>query len=232
MNLYVGSSGYAYKEWKGKFYPDDLPASRMLSYYAEHFCAVEINGTFRQMPTAASLKAWTPQVPKGFKFVIKAPQRITHIKRLRDVDDTVRELLDATDVLGKHLGPLFFQLPPNFKKDLPRLRDFLSLLPRTTRAAFEFRHESWFDDDVYHLLRRQRAALCIADADDDLKVPFVATTNWGYLRLRRARYSRKQLKTWVDRVKDQAWREAFVFFKHEDEANAPRFAKQFIQLGE
>jgi uncharacterized protein YecE (DUF72 family) len=231
MNLYVGTSGYSYKEWKGAFYPKDLPAKNMLRYYGEQFRTVEINSTFRGVPEASVLQAWASDVPADFRFALKAPQRITHIKRLKDVSDSVSQLFEVTGALKKRLGPLLFQLPPNFKKDVPRLQAFLALLPARRRVAFEFRHQSWFDDDVFGLLRDRRAALCIADAEGDLKVPFAATADWGYLRLRRPSYSSAALKKWVKRVREQAWRDVFVFFKHEDEAKGPQMSRKFMELG-
>jgi uncharacterized protein YecE (DUF72 family) len=231
MDLHVGTSGYSYKEWKGPFYPKDLPAKQMLHFYGEHFRTVEINNTFYRMAEASVLQAWAGEVPADFKFVLKAPQVITHFKRLKDVSDSVTQLLEVAETLKKRLGPMLFQLPPNFKKDVPRLREFLGLLPSRHRAAFEFRHQSWFDEEVFGLLRCHGAALCIADEKDDLKVPFVATVDWGYLRLRRLDYSDKELKTWVKRVQEQEWRDAFVFFKHEDEGKGPQFAKRFLELG-
>jgi len=230
MNLYVGTSGYSYKEWKGSFYPKDLPAAKMLNYYAERFGAVEINNTFYAMPKAAVLEKWAEAVPAEFKFVLKAPQRITHIQRLKDADDSVSYFLEVTGTLKERLGPLLFQLPPNLKKDASRLRAFLALLPARRRAAFEFRHASWFDDEVFCLLRDHGASLCLADADDELEVPFVSTADWGYLRLRRPDYDDAALKTWVKRVQEQAWRDAFVFFKHEDEGKGPQLAKRFLEL--
>ena len=159
MKLYVGTSGYAYKEWKGSFYPRDLPAKRMLHYYGEHFRTVEINNTFYRMPTAALLETWAGEVPGDFRFVLKASQRITHLQRLKDADDSVAYLLDVAGTLKTRLGALLFQLPPNLKMDVPRLRAFLELLPPQSRAAFEFRHASWFDDEVFALLHAHRAAL-------------------------------------------------------------------------
>jgi uncharacterized protein YecE (DUF72 family) len=230
MNLYVGTSGYSYREWKGTFYPENMPIKKMLRYYGECFRTVEINSTFRSVPETSVLQAWAAEVPAGFRFTLKAPQRITHIKRLKDAGDLVSELFEGAATLRKRLGPLLFQLPPNFKKDAPRLRAFLTLLPSRRRVAFEFRHQSWFDDEVFGLLRDRRAALCIADAEGELKVPFVATTNWGYLRLRRPDYGDAALKTWVRRLRKQDWRDAFVFFKHEDEGKGPKMAKRFLKL--
>lgn len=229
MNLYVGTSGYAYKEWKGSFYPEDLPAKRMLHYYGEHFRSVEINNTFYRMPTAALLQTWAGEVPADFRFVLKASQRITHQHRLVDADEDVGYLLDVADTLGKRLGALLFQLPPNLKKDVARLDAFLALLP-PHRAAFEFRHPSWFDDEVFGLLRAHQAALCIAEAEGGPEVPVVATADWGYLRLRRPDYGEAELREWVVRLRQQDWQDAFVFFKHEDAGRGPQLAQRFLEL--
>jgi uncharacterized protein YecE (DUF72 family) len=230
MNLYVGTSGYSYKEWKGTFYPVDMSTKGMLHYYGERFRTVEINNTFYRMPKTSVLETWAGRVPVDFKFALKAPRRITHVQRLKDAADSVSYLLEVAGVLKERLGPLLFQLPPNLKKDVPRLRDFLALLPPQRRAAFEFRHQSWFDEEVFGLLGDNQAALCIAEADDDLEVPFAATGDWGYLRLRRSGYGDEELKNWAKRAREQNWRDVFVFFKHEDEGKAPQMAKKFIEL--
>lgn len=230
LNLFVGTSGYSYKEWKGSFYPADLPAKQMLRYYAERFRTVEINNTFYRMPKPSVLESWTAEVPADFKFVLKASQRITHVQRLKNAGDSVSYLLKVAGALKERLGPLLFQLPPNMKKDAPRLRDFLALLPSDGRAAFEFRHQSWFDDEAFELLRERRASLCIAEAEDGVEVPFVATADWGYLRLRRPDYGNAELKAWLEKVRQQAWQDAFVFFKHEDEGKGPALAKRFLEL--
>jgi uncharacterized protein YecE (DUF72 family) len=230
MNLYVGTSGYSYKEWKGTFYPSKLPVTQMLPFYSAHFRSVEINYTFKRLPTALTLGKWADAVPADFQFVLKAPEQITHRKRLQDAGDLVSSFLAIAGKLKERLGPLLFQLPPNLAKDAARLRAFLTLLPLERRIAFEFRHPSWFDDEVFGLLRDHHAALCIADADDDLEVPVVATTDWGCLRLRRTAYGAAALKGWVKRVQDQDWRDVFVFFKHEDEGKGPQLAKQFLEL--
>lgn len=230
MNLHVSTSGYSYKEWKGTFYPKDLSAKQMLRFYGERFRTVEINSTFYGLPKTSVVEAWASEVPAEFQFVLKAPQQITHRQRLKDAGDAVAQLLEAGGALKERLGPLLFQLPPNMKKDVPRLRAFLALLPARRRAAFEFRHPSWFDDEVFGLLRDHQAALCVADAEGDLEVPCVATADWGYWRLRRPDYGDAELTTWVQRVRDQDWREAFVFFKHEDEGKGPQMAKRFLEL--
>ena len=211
MNLYVGTSGYSYKEWKGTFYPMALSAKGMLHYYAERFRTVEINNTFYRMPKTSVLEAWAGEVPTDFKFVLKASRQITHMKRLKDAADSVSYLIEVAGALKDRLGALLFQLPPNLKKDVPRLRDFLTLLPPQRRTAFEFRHQSWFDEEVFGLLRDHQATLCIAEAETDRDVPFVATGNWGYPRLRRPDYGDEELKSWVKLVREQDWRDVFVF---------------------
>ena len=230
MNLYVGTSGYSYKEWKGSFYPDKLPAKQMLKYYGEHFRTVEINYTFKRLPTAAVLKTWTDAVPADFRFALKAPEWITHRKRLKDAGDMLANFLEVADKLKRRLGPLLFQLPPNFKKNAPRLQTVLELLPAKRRAAFEFRHASWFDDEVFQLLRDHNVALCIADADDDLEVPLVGTADWGCLRLRRPDYDDAALKKWWKQIRKHDWSDAYVFFKHEEEGKGPKFAQRFLKL--
>ena len=232
MLIRVGTSGYSYKEWKGTFYPADLPAAKMLSFYSERFGTVEINNTFYRMPEAKMLEKWAADTPDSFVFVLKAPQRITHQKKLVDVADEVRIFYEAASVLGSRLGAVLYQLPPYSKKDAAKLTDFARRLPEGHRAAFEFRHESWFDEETYSILRGFDAALCAADTDEvtDPESVLVPTASWGYLRLRRTEYGEGELAAWAARVKRQNWSEAFVFFKHEDEGKGPAFGKQFIQL--
>ena len=230
MRLIVGTSGYSYKEWKGSFYPEDLPASKMLSFYAGHFGSVEINNTFYRMPDEKVVAKWAGEVPDGFTFVLKAPQRITHQKKLAGVEEDLRYFLEVAASLGPKLGPLLFQMPPYFRKDLPRLQDFLAHVPRPYRVAMEFRHESWSDEEVYQVLRGRDAALCASDTDEvpDPDNLLVSTASWGYLRLRRTEYSDDQLAAWASRVNAQKWSDAYVFFKHEDEGKGPAFAKRFL----
>jgi uncharacterized protein YecE (DUF72 family) len=230
MNLYVGTSGFSYKEWKGSFYPEKLSAKDMLSYYATKLRAVEINNTFYRLPQRSMLENWTEQVPADFRFSVKASQRITHFKRLKEADAETRYLLDTAAALGDRLGPVLFQLPPNMKKDLARLESFLQHLPRETHVTFEFRHPTWFDDDVLDLLRRQNRALCISDTDDLPVTSIDKTADWGYLRLRRVNYASEDLVEWLRRVRAQNWTTAYVFFKHEDEGTGPRLAGQFLEL--
>jgi uncharacterized protein YecE (DUF72 family) len=230
MNLHVGTSGYSYKEWKGNFYPEKLPAKDMLSYYATRLLAVELNNTFYRLPQKSMVENWKEQVPESFRFSIKASQRITHFKRLKDVEDETKYLLDTVSVLEDRLGVVLFQLPPNMKKDLPRLQTFLEFLPANIKAAFEFRHQTWMEDDVLELLRSKNHALVMSDTDDLPVTHIDRTADWGYLRLRRVEYSEDNLKDWFTRVRDQKWEEAFVFFKHEDEGTGPRLAARFLSL--
>ena len=231
MRVAVGTSGYAYKEWKGSFYPEKLPQDQMLRFYGEQFPTVEINNTFYRMPTEKVVLQWASQVPDTFQFVLKASQRITHHKRLQDVGEELSYFLKTASVLGQRLGPTLFQLPPNFKKDLPRLEAFLASLPKRWRAAVEFRHASWYQDDVMAALQRHGVALCGADTDQE-EGRVVATTDWGYLRLRRVQYGEADLSSWAKRVLAQPWQDAFVFFKHEDAGTGPALARQFIRACE
>ena len=231
MNLHVGTSGYSYKEWKGNFYPEGLPAKEMLSYYAQRLPAVEINNTFYRLPQASMIENWRDQVPTSFRFSIKATQRITHIKRLKNVAEETKYLIETVALLEERLGVILFQLPPNSKKDAERLRDFLTLLPADPRAAFEFRHESWLDDEILDLLRSKNCALVVSDTDEKPLDEIISTADWGYLRLRRTSYEEKDLVEWMKRVRDQKWHDAFIFFKHEDEGVGPKLAAQFIELG-
>lgn len=230
MNLHVGTSGYSYKEWKGSFYPEKLPAKDMLNYYASRLPAVELNNTFYRLPKKTMVEAWKEQVPEDFRFSIKASQRITHFKRLKEVEDETKYLLETVSVLEDCLGVVLFQLPPNMKKDLSRLETFLDCLPGTIKAAFEFRHQTWMEEDVLELLKSKNHALCISDTDDLPITHIDRTADWGYLRLRRVAYSGSSLKEWLQRIRDQNWEEAFVFFKHEDEGTGPKLAAEFIRL--
>ncbi len=229
MRVLMGTSGFSYSAWKGSFYPAKLPAKDMLRFYAERFPAVEVNNTFYRLPKQEVLEGWTREVPADFAFAVKASQRLTHILRMKDAGETLTYFLSQLSGLGDHLGPVLYQLPPNMKKDLGRLVPFLELLPRGGRSAFEFRHASWFDDEVYAALREHGAALCVAD-DEKLSTPRVATAGFGYLRLRRPDYTSEALADWLSFVKGNAWTDAFVFFKHEDEARGPAYAVEIQSL--
>ena len=229
MKLLTGTSGFAYKEWKGTFYPADLPASAMLRFYAGRFPTVEINNTFYRMPSESVLRQWAEEVPPEFCFVLKASQQITHRKRLKEVDEPLAYFFRIARALEGRLGPTLVQLPPNLKKDTARLQAFLELVPSDVRVALEFRHASWFDDEVFEALRSRGAALCIAH-DQEQDTPPVATASWGYLRLRQVNYSDDALVEWVNVVRVQPWSEAFVFFKHEDEGTGPKLAQRFAEM--
>jgi uncharacterized protein YecE (DUF72 family) len=231
MRLFTGTSGFAYKEWKGGFYPRSIPTADMLGYYAERFPAVEINNTFYRMPSEDVLRQWAMSVPEGFVFAIKAPQEITHRKRLKEVGEPAARFFGALDALGGRLGPVLVQLPPNQKKDLARLAGFLELRPPAVRVAVEFRNESWFDDEVFALLRENGVALCVAHGEK-VDAPILATTDWGYVRLRKGEYSEAELAEWVQVVRGEAggWTDAFVFFMHEDTGTGPTLARRFADL--
>ena len=232
LKLSVGTSGYSYKEWKGPFYPEKLAAKDMLPYYAERLSAVEINNTFYRMPRTSVVESWRDQVPDGFRFSIKASRRITHFKRLKETDDETGYLLQTTAALGDRLGVLLFQLPPNLKADVPRLAKFCELLPQGTRAAFEFRHESWRDEEVHACLRERGCALVHVDDEDGSPEEIVWTGRFGYLRLRRPGYAREDLSAWAARITAQDWDEAFVFFKHEEAGAGPRMAAEFSEIAQ
>jgi len=216
VKILAGTSGYAFKEWKGNFYPQDLKDDGMLGFYASKFPTVEINNTFYRLPRENVLRDWAAQVPETFTFALKASQRITHYARLKEESASLVDfLLKNTATLGDRLGPILFQLPPNMKKDLNRFRGFLGLLPFDRRYAFEFRHDSWFDDDIYSAMRERDIAMCIAE-QDDFSCPVVCTSTWGYLRLHKLDYNAGELVDWAKRVVGQQWNEAYVFFKHDE----------------
>lgn len=232
MQFFVGTSGYSYKEWKGSFYPAKLPQTEMLAFYAQRFSTVEINNTFYRMPKTSVIESWAAQVPESFRFVLKASQRITHFGRLKGVEEPTEYLLRAAAALKERRGPILFQLPSNLKKDLPRLAAFVDLIDAGTQAAFEFRHESWFDHEVYDCLRRKGCALCVADIEDTPRCDLVATAGWGYVRLRRESYGDKELRDWIAKLSSQPWESAYVFFKHEDAGTGPKFAARFLELAD
>ena len=226
MRVWTGTSGFSYPEWKGKFYPKGLPAKKMLSFYSGRFPTVEINASFYRMPSPETVAAWTHEVPDEFRFILKAPQQITHRERLKGSEETLARFVEVSQQLGSRKGPFLFQLPPFFKVDVARLQEFLALVPKTERVAFEFRHVSWFCDETYTALREANAALCVADSEK-LTTPFVATTNWGYLRLRDLEYDDAALRQWAKQVQAQSWTEAFVFFKHEESGKGPELGRRF-----
>jgi uncharacterized protein YecE (DUF72 family) len=216
VRIHAGTSGFSYDEWHGPFYPADLPASERLASYASRLATVEINNTFYQTPKAPLLERWASQVPPSFRFALKAPRRITHIQRLKESGDSLGYFWSAASALGEKLGPVLFQLPPFARKDAPLLADFLASLPKALRPAFEFRHESWFDDEIFALLQGRNAALCAGDADDgDRSPPLVATADFGYLRLRAPSYDAAGLRAWSEKILTQRWSEAYAYLKHE-----------------
>jgi uncharacterized protein YecE (DUF72 family) len=227
--ILAGASGYSFKEWKGPFYPEKCKPEDMLPYYSERLPTVEINNTFYRMPQPAMLENWVKCTPEGFRFAIKASRRITHISRLKEsAADSVEYLYRNLAALGTKLGPVLFQLPPLFKKDLARLEAFLAMLPEGHRAAFEFRNQSWFDDDVYAALRKAGAALCLSEREDNAPPPLVETASWGYVRLRLESYSDDELRAWAERLAATGWSEVFVYFMHEP--TAPAYAQALMKF--
>ena len=231
--ILVGTSGYNYPEWKGSFYPADLPTAKMLPYYAGKFPTVEINYTFYRMPTPKLIAGWRAQVPPTFRFTLKAPKRITHDKRLRaaEVAESLNGFITAAAELGPQMAALLFQLPPNFKKDLVLLNEFLSLLPPKTTAAFEFRNASWLEDDVFDALRARNLALCIADSETR-ETPLVQTADYAYFRLRDEGYGEADIAKWTETAARMAAtvKDVFVYFKHEDEGKGAAFGQQMLAL--
>lgn len=233
MRLHVGTSGYSYAEWKGSFYPEKLPAKGMLAFYAKSFDTVEINNTFYRMPQPPLIAGWMAQVPENFTFVLKAPRRLSHGKAWSEDAEGFAMFARTAMTLGSRLGPVLFQLPPFAKKDTERLVRLLSYVPSDMKLALEVRNPSWLDDEVFALLGKHDAALCVSDDDvEKLKsakeLPDIAS--WGYLRLRKTEYSDADLRTWLTQVGARSWRDAYVFFKHEESGSAPAFAKRFLEL--
>jgi uncharacterized protein YecE (DUF72 family) len=230
ISLLAGASGYSFKEWKGVFYPADLKAEDMLPYYAERLPTVEINNTFYRMPRTEVLANWAATTPEHFRFSIKASQRITHMSRLNaeTAAEPLGYLYRNLAALGDKRGPVLFQLRPDMKKDLPRLKAFLSLLPADHRATFEFRNDTWFTDDVYAALTDAGAALCVSEREDNTAPPLVETAAWGYLRLRLETYSDADLEQWVRTLEGTSWRDVYAYFMHEP--TAPEYAMRLMQM--
>jgi uncharacterized protein YecE (DUF72 family) len=230
MAIWVGTSGYNYPEWKGTFYPETLPAAKMLPYYAEHFPTVEINYTFYRAPNEKILDGWNKATPERFKLTLKAPKRITHDRRLRDCADPVRQFLETAATLGPKLGVLLFQLPPNLKTDLALFDAFLDTFPPRVDAAFEFRHVSWLDEEVYSRLRARNLALCVADSER-LSTPVELTADYGYFRLRDEGYTADDITRWADIIQQRTagCRDVFVYFKHEESGKGPEFGKMLME---
>lgn len=228
MTVFVGTSGYNYPEWRGTFYPEKFSTNKMLAYYAERFPTVEINYTFYRIPTEKLLAGWAAGTPEQFTFTLKAPRRITHDSKLQRVEDLTLTFCKTAQTLGSKLGVLLFQLPPTFKKDAAVLRDFAELLPEGTRAAFEFRHASWFDPEVFDVLRGRNLALCVADSEK-MSAPVEITADYAYFRLRDEGYQQADIERWagiiatLDRVTA-----SYVYFKHEEQGLGPEFAKRLM----
>ena len=234
MKIWVGTSGYNYPEWKGSFYPEKFPAAKMLAYYAERLRTVEINYTFYRIPNTKILAGWDAETPPGFKLTLKAPKRITHIAKLRDCADLMEYFLKTAATLGPKLGALLFQLPPYFRKDLAVLDGFLKLLKPEIQAAFEFRHASWMDADVFARLRAANAALCVADSEK-FTTPVEITAPYAYFRLRDEGYTPEDLVRWagVIRASTAQCSDVYVYFKHEEAGKGPEFARTLLEaLGE
>ena len=230
MNFWIGTSGFQYSEWKGNFYPEELATAKMLAFYAERFATTEINYTYHRIPAQKTVENWRAQTQEKFRFALKAPQRITHWSKLRDCSDTLEYFCKVITGLGDRLGPVLFQLPPTFKRDADVLTSFLREFP-DLRGAFEFRDESWFDDEIFELLKSRNIALCIADTET-IATPEKITANYGYLRLRRGDYTEADVKHWSEFVCQQKanWTDAFVYFKHEESGIGPKLAKQMMEL--
>ena len=230
MNYWIGTSGFQYAEWKGTFYPEDLAASKMLAFYVERFTTTEVNYSFRRIPSPKTIQNWWEGTPERFKFSLKAPQKVTHFSKLRNCGDTMRYFCQVISDLEAKLGPVLFQLPPNFKKDAVLLAEFLNDVPAGLRAAFEFRHHSWFDEEVFALLNGKNIALCLAESAD-LSAPVVATADYGYLRLRRDDYAEADMARWAETIeaKKDVWQDVFVYLKHEESGMGPKLAKQLME---
>jgi uncharacterized protein YecE (DUF72 family) len=230
MRPWIGTSGFQYPEWKGGFYPEKISVAKMLAYYAGRFSTTEINYSFRRIPSEATVTRWTASTPENFRFSFKAPQKVTHFAKLRDCGDTMKYFHEVMLGLGEKRGAVLFQLPPNFEKDAPLLLDFLRSLPKAMKSAFEFRHDSWFDDEVFSHLKKYNAALCLAESAD-LTTPREVTADFGYLRLRREDYRKADIAAWAEFIEKQKskWQDAFIHFKHEAKGVGPKFAAQMLE---
>jgi uncharacterized protein YecE (DUF72 family) len=230
VRVQVGTSGYNYPEWRGTFYPDKFPTSRMLAYYAERFPTVEINYTFYRIPNEKLLRGWADGTPDAFTFTLKAPRRITHDAKLQNCEDLVQSFCRTSRTLGPKLATLLFQLPPTLKKDAAVLRAFVDLLPQGTRAAFEFRHASWLDDEIYDVLRGRNVAVCVADSEK-LSTPVVATADYAYFRLRDEGYQQADIERWAATIRGlDGLGDVFVYFKHEEQGLGPEFARRLSEM--
>jgi uncharacterized protein YecE (DUF72 family) len=229
--IYVGTSGYSYVEWKGSFYPKDLPTSKMFAFYCDHFRTVEINNTFYRLPTRTMVENWKKSTPPDFKLTFKAPRQITHILRLKKCAETLGLFLDSIQAAEEKLGTVLFQLPPFLKQDFPVLSDFLELLPKSINAVFEFRHESWLNSKTFDLLKEKNIALCIADSEK-MHTPLIETADFGYLRLRDEGYTSKDIEGWAEVIRERlsVWKDIYVYFKHEEKGKGPEFARALMKI--
>jgi len=230
MNIHVGTSGFAHKEWKGRFYPEKISPEDMLRYYAERLNTVEINNTFYHMPKESVLLSWAEQVPEDFVFALKAPQVITHIRQLKNVFEQTEYLFRSLSLLDGKLGPVLFQFPKSFRADRQALEGFLPLIPDNTACAFDFRSPTWLDEGAPDLLREKGCSWCVEDTDENPVQEIVSTAPWGYLRLRRSDYTDADLSQWAEKILLQKWQRTFIFFKHEDEAKGAELAMRFQEL--
>ena len=230
MSIFAGTSGYSHDDWKGNFYPEKFSQKKMLAFYAERFSTVEINYTFRSIPGEQAVMSWAGQVPESFRFVLKAWQTITHFKRLQDAEKETDDFLNAVSILQERQGPILFQLSPGFTKDVPRLDAFLKHIAGRAKCAFEFRHASWLDEDVYDCLRWHGAVRCVADGDDLPATDLIRTADWGYVRLGGDSYTDDCLRAWGQRIESSEWAESFVFFMHSYTGIAPQLATRFHEL--
>lgn len=226
--IWVGTSGFQYPEWKGTFYPETLSAAKMLPFYATHFSTTEINYSFYRIPAEKTLANWSAATPADFQFSMKAPQEITHKRKLKNCDEVLKRFCRVLPALDGKLGPVLFQLPPFLDKDICLLKDFLATVPSELRCAFEFRHASWFNDETFTALQVKNAALCIADTEE-LTTPTIATAQFGYFRLRKTGYTPADIKRWAKAISEQRrWEDAFVYFRHEDTGTGPKFAQRLL----
>ncbi len=230
MSLLVGTSGYSHAEWKGSFYPEKISQKKMLEYYAQRFPTVEVNYTFRNLPTQKVVENWAQQVPDTFRFALKGSQSITHYKRLQNAEQDTDNFLNAAAFLKGRQGPVLFQMPPSFKKDVPRLDTFLKHIAGRAKTALEFRNATWFDNETFDCLRAHSAVLCVADGDDLPQTDLIRTANWGYVRLRDDNYTDERLQDWLRRIRSHKWNESYIFFMHEDTGIGPKLAVRFLEL--
>jgi uncharacterized protein YecE (DUF72 family) len=234
-NIKIGTSGWHYDHWRERFYPEDLPRNKWLTYYAKHFDTVEINNTFYNLPRTKAVENWFKLAPKNFLYAVKANRFITHIKRLNEPAEPLERFFEIINLLKHKLGPVLFQLPPRFHKDLYKLKDFLNLLPEKIKSVFEFRHESWFSQDTYKLLEKHNAGFCVHDMPG-IKTPLVVTGNMIYIRFHgstgryESNYTESMLGKWADWIKEQKVKKTYAYFNNDYNAYAVYNAKTLTQL--